>query len=121
MTTRRASSSPNITSSRRRPGSSSASTTAPSTARACRARRSRPPADTVGLLYDEICETGVDRIRRASLGVSTTLRPFTFDERSEWRQRGGALIVAEPRAGGPAAEAGLRRGDVVVALDGEVV
>jgi serine protease Do len=79
------------------------------------------PAETVGVAYREICETGEDRIQRASLGVSTAIRRFTFDERRRWRQRAGALVFSEPRTGGPAAKAGLRKGDVIIALDGQIV
>jgi serine protease Do len=79
------------------------------------------PADTVRSVYEEICATGLPYVRRASLGVSTGLRAFTGEERARWGQHAGALIVADPRAGGPAAAAGLRRGDVIVAFDGEPV
>ncbi|MEJ7787537.1 MAG: trypsin-like peptidase domain-containing protein [Solirubrobacteraceae bacterium] len=75
------------------------------------------PAETVKLIYDEVCETGQDRICRASLGVSTTLRSFTFDERRQWGQRAGAVVFSEPREDGPAAVAGVRKGDVIVGLD----
>lgn len=79
------------------------------------------PGETVRLLHDEICETGQDRVVRATLAASTTLRPFTFEERERWRQRAGALVVHDPQPGTPAEAAGLRRGDVIVSFDGCVV
>jgi serine protease Do len=79
------------------------------------------PGETVRLLYDEICETGQDRVVRATLAASTTLRPFTFEERERWGQRAGALVVSDPRPGTPAAIVGLRRGDVIVSFNGCVV
>jgi serine protease Do len=79
------------------------------------------PAETLLLLYEEICESGVDAIRRASLGASTALRQFTYDERRMWGQRGGALVFSPPRDGGAAAQAGLQKGDVIVALDDQVI
>lgn len=79
------------------------------------------PAETVQTLYDEMCVSPDGRIRRASLGISTSLRPFTFLERQQWKQRAGAVVMSEPREAGPAAAAGLRKGDVVVGLDGRTV
>jgi S1-C subfamily serine protease len=49
------------------------------------------------------------------------LRPFTFEERANWGQRAGALIVEAPHEGTPANLAGLRRGDVIVSFDGHIV
>jgi S1-C subfamily serine protease len=70
------------------------------------------PGDTVAALYREICETKEDRIRRSSIGANLRLQ-YVPDH----AQRSGAILVDEPVDGSPAAAAGLRRGDVIVALD----
>lgn len=79
------------------------------------------PAETVRLVYEEICDTGEARIRRATLRAPTALKPFTLDERKRWKQRAGALILREPAPASPASEAGLQKGDIILALDGQIV
>jgi serine protease Do len=79
------------------------------------------PADTVHQVYEEIVETGNDYVVRASLAARTSLRPFSFEERRRFGQKAGALVVADPPHGTPAAGAGLRRGDVIVSFNGVVV
>lgn len=79
------------------------------------------PGDAVRAVYDEICTTRESRLRRATLGTRTQLRSFTPEERARWRQRAGAVVIDEPPEGTPAHAGGLRRGDVIVGLDGEVV
>ncbi len=79
------------------------------------------PSDTVRLVYDEIVETGNDYVVRASLASRTVLRPFSFDERRLYAQKAGAMVTADPPARSPAAVAGLRRGDIIVAFNGRRV
>jgi serine protease Do len=79
------------------------------------------PADTVRALYDEICETGENKIRRGSIGVRLQFRSFQGAERSKWAQKGGAVLIDDPLADTPALAAGLRRGDVIVRFDGKAV
>ena len=79
------------------------------------------PADTVRALYDEICETGENKIRRGSIGVRLQFRSFQGAERSKWEQKGGAIVIDEPLAETPALAAGLRRGDVIVRFEGKPV
>jgi S1-C subfamily serine protease len=74
------------------------------------------PSDTVAALYREICETNETRIRRSSIGANLRLQYVPGSP-----QKSGAIVVDEPIEGTPAAAAGLRRGDVIVALDGETV
>jgi S1-C subfamily serine protease len=78
------------------------------------------PSDTVLAVYSEICETGANAIRRAAIGANLRLQ-FIPPEQQPTRQRTGALVVDDPLAGSPAGTAGLRRGDVIVALDGVAV
>ena len=51
-----------------------------------------------------------ESIRRGYLGVSTSPSPA-----------GAGALVAEVKAGGPAAAAGIRRGDVIVGVGGDEV
>jgi len=79
------------------------------------------PSDTVRLVYEEIMETGNDFVVRASLSARTTLREFSFEERRRFSQKAGALVVADPPESTPAAQAGLRRGDIIVSFNGLLV
>jgi serine protease Do len=79
------------------------------------------PCDTVRIIYEEIVETGNDYVIRATLMARTSLRPFSFEERKRYRQKAGAALIADPPAGTPAAVAGLRGGDVIIAFNGHVI
>lgn len=76
------------------------------------------PANLAGGVMEDLARYG--EVRRARIGVNvTTVTPedaefFGLDE-----VRG--VLVQEATEGGPAAEAGLRQGDVIVALDGEPI
>jgi S1-C subfamily serine protease len=74
------------------------------------------PSDTVAALYGEICETGEPRIKRSSIGANLRLQYVQGGP-----QKSGAIVVDEPVEGSPAATAGLRRGDVILSLDGQTV
>jgi S1-C subfamily serine protease len=60
------------------------------------------------------------RVRRAYLGVAGVRRPLPARV-ARWAQLESGLEVVEVVSGSPAATAGLRTGDVVVALDGTPV
>lgn len=79
------------------------------------------PADTVRALYDEVCETGENTIRRGSIGARLQFRSFRGPDRSRWGQKGGAIVVDEPLAASPAFASGLRRGDVIVRFEDKPV
>jgi S1-C subfamily serine protease len=79
------------------------------------------PSDTVLAVYSEICETGGSAIRRAAIGANLRLQFISPEQQPALRQRTGALVVDDPLADSPAGTAGLRRGDVIVALDGVAV
>jgi S1-C subfamily serine protease len=76
------------------------------------------PSDTVLAVYTEISETGASAIRRAAIGANLRLQFIPPEQQPGAGQRTGALVVDDPLAGSPAGTAGLRRGDVIVALDG---
>jgi serine protease Do/serine protease DegQ len=76
------------------------------------------PGDTVLAVYEEICETGASTIRRAAIGANLRLQFIPPEQQLRARQRTGALVVDDPLTGSPAGTAGLRRGDVIIALDG---
>ncbi|MGH7686140.1 MAG: S1C family serine protease [Candidatus Dormibacteria bacterium] len=60
------------------------------------------------------------RVRRAYLGVAGSTRPLP-PRWSEQLERRNGLTVAEVVAGSPAENAGLRRGDVVIEVEGRPV
>ncbi|MCD6728212.1 MAG: trypsin-like peptidase domain-containing protein [Solirubrobacteraceae bacterium] len=67
------------------------------------------PSNTVRRIADQLIDTGrVTSSGRAFLGVevATTLQ-------------GSGVVVASVESGGPADDAGIRRGDIVVAVDGK--
>ena len=74
------------------------------------------PSDTVAALYREICDTGEPRIKRSSIGANLRLQYVQGGP-----QKSGAIVVDEPAEGSPAAAAGLERGDVILAFDGQTV
>jgi len=57
--------------------------------------------------------TGGDAPQKGKLGVA--VRPLTDEEARALQSEGGLLVQ---QASGPAAKAGLRSGDVIVAVDG---
>ena len=79
------------------------------------------PADTVRALYEEICESGQNSIRRGSIGARLQFRPFHGPDRVRWGQKGGAIVVDEPPTDSPAGRAGLHRGDVIVRFNNSAV
>jgi S1-C subfamily serine protease len=79
------------------------------------------PSDTVRLVYEEIIETGNAFVIRATIAMRTTLRPFSYEERKRFGQKAGAVVVSVPGAEGPAAAAGIRKGDIVVSFNGRLV
>ena len=74
------------------------------------------PSNIVRNVYDQIRKTG--RVRRGEIGVrAQTISPALargLDLPREW-----GVVLSDVYPGGPADEAGLRIGDVVVALDGK--
>jgi putative serine protease PepD len=64
------------------------------------------PSDTVKLIADQLISSGkVTQSGRAYLGVNVTTLPS------------GGVLVVSTQAGGPAASAGIRKGDVIVAVN----
>jgi serine protease Do len=79
------------------------------------------PVELAVSAYEEICETGDTRLRRASIGVRVRAHLLSHALRGRLKQAAGALVVDEPEQGTPAARAGLKRGDVILTFDGAVV
>jgi S1-C subfamily serine protease len=71
--------------------------------------------------YTEICETGAKHLRRGRIGVRTRTHALSHALRARLKQATGALIIDDPERDTPAAKAGLKRGDVILAFDGAVV
>jgi S1-C subfamily serine protease len=60
--------------------------------------------------------------RRAYLGIAGRERPlYAREARRLLREQRTCVEIMEVEPGGPASEAGIRAGDVIVTLDGEVV
>ena len=75
-----------------------------------------PINDTTRLMITTLMTRG--RVRRAWLGIAGTQAPLPPSLAAKTGRRTG-LGVSEVIAGSPAAEAGLRHGDIVVVVDGE--
>ena len=74
------------------------------------------PSNIVRAVYEQIRQHG--RVRRGDIGVRPqTLTPVLATGLGLARDHG--VVLADVLPGGPAAQAGLRPGDVVVALDGK--
>jgi serine protease Do len=76
------------------------------------------PAETVKTVIGQLKDRG--KVTRGWIGVQ--IQPVTADiaDSLGLKQAHGAL-VAEPQEGSPAAKAGVKSGDVIVALNGDVV
>ncbi|MFG1814159.1 S1C family serine protease [Kribbella sp. NPDC049174] len=74
-----------------------------------------PMNQTTRRIIDSLLHDG--RVRRAYLGLVTTPAPLRPQLAERFEQR-TALRVVEVIAGSPAAQAGLRQGDLVLAVDG---
>jgi len=79
-----------------------------------------PVNDTTRRILSALITHGV--YRRAYLGISGRERPlYAREARRLSRSQHSGVEVAEVEPGGPAANAGVKQGDVVVGLDGELV
>ena len=76
------------------------------------------PSDTATSIADQLIETG--RVSTAYLGVETSDLSPEAAERFEAPVNSGA-IVAETLPGSAADDAGIRRGDIIIAVDDEPV
>ncbi|WP_141592129.1 trypsin-like peptidase domain-containing protein [Myxococcus sp. AB056] len=73
------------------------------------------PADKVRRIVDELTRFG--KVRPAWVGIDTADLPVRVARQLGWDRAYGALVTAV-EAGSPAAEAGVKRGDVVAELGG---
>jgi len=79
-----------------------------------------PVNDTTRRILSALISHGV--YRRAYLGISGRERPlYAREARRIRRDQRSAVEILEVEPGGPAAEAGMRPGDLLVALDGEII
>jgi serine protease Do len=74
---------------------------------------------TVAELEDKSSTSAAKESDKADQGrLGLAVRPLTPQEQTEAEVKGGLLVE---KAAGPAARAGIRRGDIVLALNGEPV
>jgi len=74
------------------------------------------PSNIVRTVYEQIRDHG--RVQRGVIGVrAQTITPALGDGLSLGARSG--VVISDVRPGGPAARAGLRIGDVVIAIDGK--
>jgi len=79
-----------------------------------------PVNDTTRRILSALITHGI--YRRAYLGISGRERPlYAREARRLSRSQYSGVEVAEIEPGGPAANAGIKQGDVLVGLDGELV
>jgi serine protease Do len=78
-------------------------------------------SEMVRTIYEEFLRDDGEEVKRATIGARIQLRPFTTAERAQWKQKAGAIVVADPLEASPARAAGLHEGDVIIALDGNTV
>jgi len=79
-----------------------------------------PVNDTTRRILSALITHGI--YHRAYLGISGRERPlYAREARRLSRSQYSGVEVAEIEPGGPAADAGIKQGDVVVGLDGEIV
>jgi serine protease Do len=76
---------------------------------------------TVTAILEEVRRSPDGVIRRGTIRARLQKVPLAEADRARLGQTTGALLVAEPEAATPSALAGLRQGDVIVALAGETV
>jgi serine protease Do len=76
------------------------------------------PADTVRMVVDQLRENG--KVTRGWLGIQ--IQPVTAEiaDTLGFKSTKGAL-VAHPQSDSPAAKAGIKSGDIIISLDGNVV
>jgi serine protease Do len=76
------------------------------------------PADTVRTVVGQLKDKGA--VTRGWIGVQ--IQPVTDDMAdSLGLQKAEGALVAEPQAGSPAVKAGIKAGDVIIAVDGKTV
>ena len=76
------------------------------------------PSSTAIKIYNQLVNTG--KVTRGSIGVQYH-DPETTDLQAFGIKRGEGVIVDDPVAGGPAAKAGIRSGDVITEVNGKRV
>jgi serine protease Do len=75
------------------------------------------PSNLARLVSDQLIERG--SVRRAYIGV--VFQPLTIDLAKQFGVEKGGALVSAVEGGGPADKAGVRAGDVIVALDGKPI
>src|SRR5690606_8864178 len=76
------------------------------------------PSNIVKMVTDQLIENGT--VTRGFLGVG--IQDVSRDiADSVGLERASGALVTEPSAGGPAETAGIRSGDVIIAVDGDEI
>jgi serine protease Do len=77
------------------------------------------PSSTAIKIYNQLVNTG--KVTRGSIGIQYDSTQDPAKLRAFGVKNGGGVIVEDVIAGGPAARAGLRSGDVVTEIDGSKI
>ena len=78
-------------------------------------------ASTISKHLKEFFEFGDPVIKRSAIAAEIGLHDFSPEEQRRWNRRAGAKVAKVTDRKGPAAVAGLKRGDVIIEFRGEEI
>jgi S1-C subfamily serine protease len=79
------------------------------------------PLDTVEAVGDQLIDDTVPVVLRGYLGINLTRFDMGARDTARFGYEGTGVLIAGAPEGQPAAQAGLERGDIIVAIDGQEI